>query len=124
MVVAQAIKALGFAGSFVRYVSICYWGRGFFFRKLILGLLQSLYVLVNNTATNVGQSNAGVVNGLGQALENVGRLLAPGLMGAFYAWACRQPVISRFFLHHSLTTLTGLNSFLPIHLLLMDCWLL
>ena len=64
MVVAQSLKAVGFSGSFT-----------------------SMYVLVNSTASSIGGSNAGVINGLGQALENVGRLLAPAVMGGIYYWA-------------------------------------
>jgi len=57
----QAIKSVGFGGCFA-----------------------SMYVLVNETASNVGGSTAGVVNGLGQAFENIGRSVSPAAVGGLY----------------------------------------
>ena len=78
VVVTQALKSVGFAGAFA-----------------------SLYILINQMATTVGQANSGTgivclivfiqklnflflttVNGLGQGLENFGRVFAPlGISG-------------------------------------------
>jgi pyoverdine/dityrosine biosynthesis protein Dit1/MFS family permease len=70
LIASQAIKAMGFGGSFA-----------------------SLYILVNEASSSAGgQTNAGIVNGLGQALENVGRAVAPIGMGALYAWTVTLPL--------------------------------
>jgi len=61
VIVWQAVKSVGFGGCFA-----------------------SMYVLVNETASNVGGSTAGVVNGLGQAFENIGRSISPAAVGGLY----------------------------------------
>jgi pyoverdine/dityrosine biosynthesis protein Dit1/MFS family permease len=76
LIATQAIKAMGFGGSFA-----------------------SLYILVNEASSSAGgQTNAGIVNGLGQALENVGRAVAPLAMGALYAWTVTLPLPTNPFL--------------------------
>jgi pyoverdine/dityrosine biosynthesis protein Dit1/MFS family permease len=81
MIGLQAVKAIGFGGSFA-----------------------SLYILVNEASSSVGgATNAGVVNTLGQTLENLGRAIAPAAMGGLYFWTA----------HYGFPT----NPFLPFALL-------